>query len=95
MAAAVNLLTGNTAPFDPVPYFWSEQYDVSIQAHGLFPSEATVVCVDGDPGGDRFVVESHHAGRVVGVLGWNMPRQTHKRARLVLAEQSVLGTGVR
>ena len=34
-AAAVNLLKGNVQPFAPLPYFWSDQYNVKIQVHGL------------------------------------------------------------
>jgi len=34
MAAAKTLL-GKGTPFAPIPYFWTDQYDVKIQAYGL------------------------------------------------------------
>lgn len=39
IAAATNLL-GADAPFTPVPYFWTDQYDVKIQAYGNFPPDS-------------------------------------------------------
>ncbi|MER7179137.1 FAD/NAD(P)-binding oxidoreductase [Streptomyces hyaluromycini] len=39
MAAALTLL-GKGEPYAPVPYFWTDQYDVKIQAYGDFPAGA-------------------------------------------------------
>ena len=35
-------------PFAPVPYFWSDQYDLKIQAYGYLRGHDTVQIVDGD-----------------------------------------------
>lgn len=35
--------------------------------------------VDGDPATGRFVARYRSEGRVTGVLGWNMPKQTRLR----------------
>lgn len=34
MHVADQIMTGDQAPYAPVPYFWSDQYDLKLQAHG-------------------------------------------------------------
>ncbi|MFI9048144.1 NAD(P)/FAD-dependent oxidoreductase [Streptomyces sp. NPDC053427] len=82
MAAAGNLL-GDNAPFAPVPYFWSDQYDTRIQAYGIFPADAEVRILHGDPADRRFVAAYGRRATVVGVVGWNAPRETRMLRRLV------------
>ncbi|QIQ07097.1 NAD(P)/FAD-dependent oxidoreductase [Streptomyces liangshanensis] len=81
-AAALTLLGGGR-PFAPVPYFWTDQYDVKIQAYGLTGQEATFRVVAGDPAEGRFAGLYGRAGRVVGALGWNMPREARTLRRHV------------
>ncbi|MFF8732423.1 NAD(P)/FAD-dependent oxidoreductase [Streptomyces sp. NPDC015171] len=83
MAAAGNLL-GDAVPFAPVPYFWTDQYDTRIQAYGIFPQGAEPRIVHGTPADGRFTAAYGHHGRVVGVLGWNTPRQARMLRRLVV-----------
>ncbi|MFJ9818550.1 NAD(P)/FAD-dependent oxidoreductase [Streptomyces sp. NPDC101151] len=83
MAAAGNLL-GDATPFASVPYFWTDQYDTKIQAYGVFPPGATPRIVHGDPSDGHFAAAYGHHGRVVGVLGWNAPRQVRTLRRLVV-----------
>ncbi|WP_371651166.1 oxidoreductase C-terminal domain-containing protein [Streptomyces mirabilis] len=87
MAAAGNLL-GDAKPFAPVPYFWTDQYDTRIQAYGIFPPDADVRIVHGDPVDGCFAAAYGHHGRVVGVLGWNTPRQIRTLRRLVVERAS-------
>ncbi|MEU9207145.1 FAD/NAD(P)-binding oxidoreductase [Streptomyces sp. NPDC048415] len=87
MAAAGNLL-GDATPFAPVPYFWTDQYDTRIQAYGIFPPGAELRIVYGDPSDGRFAAAYGHHGRVVGVLGWNTPRQVRTLRRLVVERAS-------
>ncbi|MCX4418549.1 NAD(P)/FAD-dependent oxidoreductase [Streptomyces mirabilis] len=87
MAAAGNLL-GDAKPFAPVPYFWTDQYDTRIQAYGVFPPDADVRIVHGDPVDGCFAAAYGHQGRVVGVLGWNTPRQVRMLRRLVVERAS-------
>lgn len=84
MAAARNLLGANT-PFTPVPYFWTDQYDTKIAAFGLLPPDADVTVTQGEPAAGRFIAQYRRDGRLVGVLGWNMPRELTKE-RKALAE---------
>ena len=47
-AAARNLLAGSAAaaPYDPVPFFWSDQYETKIQVIGLPGPDDEVVVVE-------------------------------------------------
>src|SRR5947209_9391482 len=77
-AVAANILGADT-PYEPVPYMWTDQFDARIQVHGLLSADAEVTIVDGDPADRRFVARFHKEGTVVGVLGWNMPKQARLR----------------
>lgn len=80
----------------PVPYFWTDQFDVKIQVHGRLPIGAEVDIVDGDPATGRFVARYRDAGVVTGVLGWNMPKQTRlRRQEIVDALPSLAATSPR
>ncbi|WP_026401951.1 NAD(P)/FAD-dependent oxidoreductase [Actinomadura rifamycini] len=72
-AAAHNLLHGDVKPFAPLPYFWSDQYDVKIQAHGVFPEGSDVTIEEGAVEDGRFVALYRSGGALTGVLGWNLP----------------------
>jgi len=82
MAAARTLL-GKGEPYAPIPYFWTDQYDVKIQAYGTFPEGAVPSVAAGDVGAGRFAAVYVEDGRVTGVVGWNLPRDTRQlRARI-------------
>ncbi|WP_194923959.1 NAD(P)/FAD-dependent oxidoreductase [Catenulispora pinisilvae] len=83
MAAAGNLLGGNR-PFAPVPYLWTDQYDVRVQAHGIFPADAEMTVLSGDPDQGPFTAAYGHQDRVVGVLAWNSPREVRRLRSLVV-----------
>ena len=77
-AAARRLLAeaNNEAPavFDPVPWFWSDQYDRKIQLAGRpMPTDECVV-VHGSTEEFRFVALYGDGERFTGVLGMNRPR---------------------
>ncbi|WP_410631448.1 NAD(P)/FAD-dependent oxidoreductase [Amycolatopsis sp. cmx-4-83] len=78
IAVAGNVL-GEDRPYTPVPYFWTNQFDARIHVHGTPAADAEVSIVEGNPAGGRFVVRYHRGGAVVGVLGWNMPKQARLR----------------
>ncbi|MEW9553951.1 NAD(P)/FAD-dependent oxidoreductase [Nonomuraea sp. NPDC050783] len=83
---AANLL-GADLPYTPIPYFWTDQYDIKIQAHGLPSPAAEVTVAEGDPERNRFTALYREGGRVTGVLGWNMPKQARLLRQQVLAGQ--------
>ncbi|MGO1050227.1 NAD(P)/FAD-dependent oxidoreductase [Crossiella sp. CA198] len=72
-AAVARNLLGAAEPFAPVPMFWTDHYDTTIQVHGLAGPGAFTV-VDGDPAQGRFVGLYGDGRQVTGVLSWNSVR---------------------
>lgn len=75
-AAGRRLLTADddAEPYDPVPWFWSDQYDVRIQMAGRADGE--MVVTDGSVDDGKFVALYGRDGWVQGALGWNWPAKT-------------------
>jgi NADPH-dependent 2,4-dienoyl-CoA reductase/sulfur reductase-like enzyme len=85
-AAAKRLLVTDPAEaevYDPVPYFWSDQYDRKIQLVGRSGPDDQVEVVHGSTDEGRFVALYGRQGRVVGVLGMNRPRHVMQLKALV------------
>lgn len=77
VVAARSLLAGEGAasPYDPVPYVWSDQYDVKIQVIGLPAATDDVAVVEGSLSSQRFVAAYSRQGRLTGAVGFGRPRQ--------------------
>ncbi|HEY0448788.1 NAD(P)/FAD-dependent oxidoreductase [Actinophytocola sp.] len=84
LAVARNLL-GARRPFAPVPYFWSDQYDLKIQAYGYLRGHTEVAIVDGDLDARRFVAAYRNGEHVVGVVAVNTPPKTLRPWRAAIA----------
>lgn len=84
--AARTLLGMVQEPFAPIPFFWSDQYDVKIQVYGMPHQDATVSITHGDPAEGRFAAVYRHKGRMEAVLTWNLPRETIRLRRELLAD---------
>jgi hypothetical protein len=69
---ATNIL-GRDQAYSPVPYFWTDQFDAKIHVHGFVAPGASVV--ERSLTERRFEVRYNRGAEVVGVLGWNMPKQ--------------------
>ncbi|WP_437773463.1 NAD(P)/FAD-dependent oxidoreductase [Arthrobacter sp. KNU40] len=87
IAVARDIL-GKGEPYTPVPYFWTDQFGVRIQVHGVIPGSAQLEVTDGDPAEGRFVAVAFDDGRMVGILGWAMPKQTRQRRQDLMAESA-------
>jgi 3-phenylpropionate/trans-cinnamate dioxygenase ferredoxin reductase subunit len=68
-AAAANML-GAAVPYDRIPYFYSDQYDIGMEYTGFAPSWDRVV-FRGDPATNEFVAFWLLAGRVVAGMNVN------------------------
>jgi len=79
-AVASTLLAGEggAAPYAPVPFFWSDQFDRKIQFAGRFDPADETHRVHGSLEERRFVLLYARQGRLRGVLGWNRPRWVMK-----------------
>lgn len=78
-AAARSLMAGSAAApaFDPVPYFWSDQYKLRIQVLGRPLPTDDVAVVDGslDAEDGKFVAVYGRRGRISAALGVSRPRK--------------------
>lgn len=85
--AARRLLAGDGPAdvYDPVPWFWSDQYDRKIQLAGRAAPDDDVRLVEGSFEERRFVVLFGRAGRLVGALGFNRPRHVMEYRQLIMA----------
>jgi NADPH-dependent 2,4-dienoyl-CoA reductase/sulfur reductase-like enzyme len=87
--AMSNLLHGaDAAPFAPVPYFWSDQYDVKVQVAGWPRADDETRVVRGSLQERRAVVAYGRRGRLVGALTLNWPRWIAEYRRALAAEMS-------
>ncbi|MEU5633672.1 NAD(P)/FAD-dependent oxidoreductase [Streptomyces rishiriensis] len=86
MAAARNLLHPETCkPFAPVPYFWSDQYDMRIQAYGYLRGHDEVAVMEGDLSERRFVAAYRTGETLTGVLAVGMPPKAIRPWRQAIA----------
>ncbi len=74
-AAARNLLAGSSAatPYDPVPFFWSDQYTTKIQMIGLSHADDEVVVVSGSGQEGKLVALYRSGDRLGAVLTFSQP----------------------
>ncbi len=91
-AAARSLLAGRAAasPFDPVPYFWSDQYGARIQVLGRPEPADEVAVVEGalDAEDAKFVAVYGRRGRLSAALAVSRPRQLMAFRPLLVAGAS-------
>src|SRR5205823_1573175 len=80
--AALRLL-GDESAFAPVPFVWSDQYDRKIQTVGIVSADAEVHVAHGTFDDRQFVALFGRAGRIIGALGFNRPRNVMQYRRLI------------
>jgi NADPH-dependent 2,4-dienoyl-CoA reductase/sulfur reductase-like enzyme len=75
-AAARNLLSGSHAaqPYDPIPFFWSDQYTTKIQMIGLPGPDDEVVVVEGSVDEGKLVALYRRGDRLRAALAFSRPR---------------------
>jgi NADPH-dependent 2,4-dienoyl-CoA reductase/sulfur reductase-like enzyme len=75
-AAARNLVAGSKAaqPYDPIPFFWSDQYKTKIQVIGLPGPDDEVVVVEGSVDEGKLVALYRRGDRLRAVLAFSQPR---------------------
>jgi 3-phenylpropionate/trans-cinnamate dioxygenase ferredoxin reductase subunit len=86
--AALAIL-GTPRPYDPVPWFWSDQYEIKLQMAGLSDGYDSSEVV-GEPATPRFSVEYRANGSLIAVDAVNDAR-AHMMARRRIAEECASG----
>lgn len=87
--AAKRLLHGESAgAYEPVPWFWSDQYDRKIQLAGRTSGFDSFEIVDGDIESRKFAALYGRDGVLVAVLGFNRPRHVMRYRQLIDAKAS-------
>ncbi|NNE17305.1 MAG: FAD-dependent oxidoreductase, partial [Myxococcales bacterium] len=73
--AASTLLAepGEAKPFESVPMFWSDQFDIKIQGSGSPKPGDELTIVRRGPDGEKLIAIYSRAGRVVGAVTFNQP----------------------
>jgi 3-phenylpropionate/trans-cinnamate dioxygenase ferredoxin reductase component len=84
--AAAAAILGTQVSYDPVPWFWSDQYEFKLQIAGLFDGH-DAAAETADPVSGHFSVEYRKAGRLIAVDSVNDAR-AHMLARRRIAEET-------
>ena len=82
--ALAKTLTGERTPYNAVPWFWSDQYDVKLQMAGLSEGYDKFV-IRGEEDSRSFSVFYFKSGRLLAVDSINAPAD-HMAARKILAK---------
>lgn len=87
MAVAGNILDpGAPREIAPLPYFWSDQYDLRIQSFGYLRGHKEMQIVHGDPARRRFIAAYRRGDRLGGVLGIGVPPRALRPWRKAAAD---------
>ena len=85
---AAATLAGVPAPYDALPWFWSDQGTLKLQIAGLSAGFDETV-LRGDPSQERFSVFYYRAGRLLAVHAVNCPRDYLAARRALSAGQDI------
>jgi 3-phenylpropionate/trans-cinnamate dioxygenase ferredoxin reductase subunit len=89
--AAAAAIMGQGKPYDPVPWFWSDQYEVKLQITGLldgFDAAETI----GNPADGKFSVEYRKGGKLIAVDAINDGRAHMLGRRRIAADLPEIAT---
>jgi len=87
--AAALAICGKGQPYDALPWFWSDQYDLKLQIAGLSQGHDEVV-LRGDPGAGRsFAAFYLKEGRVIAVDAVNKPQEFMAGRKLITEKKAV------
>ena len=92
--AVAKVMAGQLAPYDDVPWFWTDQHGVNLQVTG-FPADAARTVTRPGAGPDAFAMFHLDATNVVvGVTAVNSPRESRAGQSLVKAARPVSPEGL-
>jgi len=80
--AAAKAALGREVSYAPLPWFWSDQYDLKLQIYGL-PASSHQAVMRGDPSSGTFLAFYLEADRVKAVVGANALRDLRVARKLI------------
>ncbi len=87
-AAAARSMLGTGQPYDPVHWFWSDQYDVNLQYAG-FHREWDQVVVRGSLDANNFIAFFVNTGRVDAAIALNRGKDMRRAMPLIKARRVI------
>jgi 3-phenylpropionate/trans-cinnamate dioxygenase ferredoxin reductase component len=82
-------MCGDAAPYDDVPWFWTDQHGVNLQVAGLPADAARTVVRQGGVAGSFVAVHLAEDGSVIGVTAANNPREIRAGQALIRSRKLV------
>lgn len=79
---------GEPAPYDSLPYFYSDQYDLVLEYVG-YADPGDEVVIRGDLRGREFIAFYHRAGVVTAAMTVNVPNVVEDLRRIVRSERPI------
>lgn len=80
--AAARVMCGEETPYAEAPWMWSDQFDAKLEVAGM-PERWDDVVFRGDPAGGAYMIFQLEAGRLVGIMSVNQPRDMRFARRLL------------
>ncbi|MEV6039139.1 FAD-dependent oxidoreductase [Nonomuraea sp. NPDC052116] len=95
LAVAHNLLhPQERRPFAPVPYFWSDQYGMKIQAYGHLRDHDEALVLDGGVSQRRLLIAYRTGDRLAGVLAAGLSPRILRAWRALIAARTPWATAI-
>jgi 3-phenylpropionate/trans-cinnamate dioxygenase ferredoxin reductase subunit len=82
-------MCGNNAPYDDIPWFWTDQHGVNLQVAGLPADAAQTIVRANTPPAAFTAVHLAEDGSVIGVTAANNPRDIRAGQALIRSRQPV------
>lgn len=83
--AAANAILGKPKVYDPVPWFWSDQYEIKLQITGLLEGYDSAELV-GNPSDGKFSIDYRQGGKLIAVDSVNDGRAHMMGRKRIAAE---------
>ena len=87
--AVARAMCGDAAPYDDVPWFWTDQHGVNLQVAGLPADAARTIVRQAVPPGSFVAVHLAEDGSVLGVTAANNPREIRAGQALIKSRKVV------
>ena len=82
-------MCGDTAPYDDIPWFWTDQHGVNLQVAGLPADAAHTIVRANTPPAAFTAMHLAEDGSVIGVTAANNPRDIRAGQALIRSRQPV------